>query len=75
MPVPLRIKPFGNIFSATGEKLLSNAGSISHQQAIEKAKAEFKKYQIKTLSPVEKEYLKNIKSLQKKIEKKGDKNE
>jgi hypothetical protein len=67
------IKQLDNILSATGEKILSGAGSISHHQAIEKAKAEFKKYQVKTLSPVEKDYLENIKSLQKKIDKKGKK--
>jgi hypothetical protein len=69
------IKQLDNILSATGEKLLSGAGSISHHQAIEKAKTEFKKYQVKTLSPVEKDYLENIKSLQKKIDKKGGGNE
>jgi hypothetical protein len=67
------IKQLDNILSATGEKILSGAGSISHHKAIEKAKAEFKKYQVKTISPVEKDYLKNIKSLQKKIDKKGKK--
>jgi len=40
---------------------------------LEKAKAEFKKYQLKTLSPVEKDYLENIKALQKKIDKKEGK--
>lgn len=69
------IKQLDNILSATGEKVLFGAGSVSHQQAIEKAKAEFKKYQVNTLSPVEKDYLKNIKSLQKKIGKEGGKNE
>lgn len=69
------IKQLDNILSATGEKLLSGAGSVSHHQAIEKAKTEFKKYQVKTLSPVEKDYLENIKSLQKKIDKKGGGNE
>ena len=69
------IKQLDNILSATGEKLLLNAGTISHQQALEKAKTEFKKYQIKTLSPVEKAYLENIKALQKKIDKKEERNE
>lgn len=67
------IKQLDNILSATGEKILHTPGSVSHKQAIEKAKAEFKKYQVKTLSPVEKDYLENIKSLQKKIDKKGKK--
>lgn len=69
------INQLDNILSATGEKLLSGAGNVSHHQAIEKAKTEFKKYQVKTLSPVEKDYLENIKSLQKKIDKKGGGNE
>jgi hypothetical protein len=69
------IKQLDNILSATGEKLLHSAGSVSHQQAIEKAKAEYKKYQAKTLSPVEKAYLENIKALQKKVDKKEGNNE
>lgn len=63
------VKQLDNILSANGEELLTNAGSISHQQAIEKAKAEYKKYQSKTLSPVEKAYLVNVKNLQKKVDK------
>ena len=45
---------------------------ISHQQAVNKAKAEYKKYQVKTISPVEKDYLDRIKSIQEKVDKKGD---
>lgn len=67
------IKQLDNILSATGENILLNAGDISNKKAIEKAKAEFKKYQVKTLSPVEKDYLESIKSLQKKVEMKGEK--
>jgi len=69
------IKQLDSILSATGEKILQNAGSISHKEALEKAKAEFKKYQVKTLSPVEKAYLENIKALQKNIDKKGNNHE
>ncbi|MCI1778534.1 MAG: virulence RhuM family protein [Bacteroidales bacterium] len=69
------IRQLDNILSASGEKLLPNAGSISHKQALEKAKAEFKKYQVKTLSPVEKAYLENLKAVQKKIDKKGQNDE
>jgi hypothetical protein len=36
------------ILSSTGEKLLEGAGKISHDKAIEKAKLEYKKYQVKT---------------------------
>ena len=53
--------------------MLIGAGSISHNQAIEKAKSEYKKYQVKTISPVEKEYLKAIKEINSKIKKKDKK--
>lgn len=59
------VKCLDNILSATGEKVLEGAGNISHTQAIEKAKTEYKKYQVKTLTPVEKEYLLAIKGLEK----------
>ena len=54
-----------NILSSAGEQLLTNAGRISHQQAMEKAKIEYQKYQAKTISPVEQAYLDTIKSLHK----------
>lgn len=64
------IKQLDSILSATGEKILQNAGAVSHKKALGKAKTEFKKYQVKTLSPVEKAYLDTIKTAQKKVEKK-----
>ena len=54
------------ILTMSGEKLLIGAGSVSHSQAIEKATAEYKKYQQKTLSEVEKDYLDTIKKIEKK---------
>lgn len=67
------IKQLDMILSSTGEKLLSNAGSISHNQAIKKAKLEYKKYQVKTISPVEEEYFKYFKEINSKIAKKNKK--
>lgn len=61
------IKQLDNILSATGEQVLQNAGRVSHQEAIEKATTEFKKYQVKTLSAVEEDYLRTLKSLEKKL--------
>ena len=61
------IKQLDNILSATGEKVLQNAGRVTHQEAIEKATTEFKKYQVKTLSAVEEDYLRTLKSLEKKL--------
>ncbi|MBP7180802.1 MAG: hypothetical protein KBA24_06675 [Dysgonomonadaceae bacterium] len=57
------------------KKPLSSTGSVSHQHAIDKTKKEFRKYRLKTLSPVEKAYLANIKTVQKKMEKGGKENE
>ena len=57
------VEQLDNILRATGEEVLTNAGKISHAQAMEKAKAEYKRYQAQTLSPVEEEYLKTIKQL------------
>ena len=68
------IKQLDAILSSTGEKLLTGKGTVSHNEAINKAKSEYKKYQVKTLSPVEKEYLETLKLISNKIEDK-EKNE
>jgi len=52
-----------------GKGTLQDAGKISHKKAMGKAEKEYKKYQVKTLSPVEKEYLETIKTLEKDIKK------
>ena len=57
------VEQLDNILRATGEEVLTHAGKISHAQAMEKAKAEYKRYQAQTLSPVEEEYLKTIRQL------------
>ena len=64
------IKQLDLILSSTGEKILVGAGAISHQKAIEKAKEEYRKYQVKTISPVEKEYLESLKKISTQIEEK-----
>lgn len=65
------IRELDNIMSSTGRKVLDDAGTISHNQAHDKAVEEYKKYNAKTLSSVEKEYLNVIGNLEKKA-KKGD---
>lgn len=53
-----------------GQGVLSGAGEVSHQKALEKARREYEKYKQKItdeLSPVEKEFLINIKNTQKKV--------
>jgi hypothetical protein len=57
------------ILTMSGEKLLQNAGSISHDQAIEKATNEYKKYQQITLSEAEKNYLESLKTIEQKAKK------
>jgi len=63
------IKQLDNILSATGEKLLSNSGNVSHEKAIDKAEVEYKKYQKKTVSEVEKDFLESVKGLERKVKK------
>ncbi len=58
------------ILTMSGEKLLQGAGSISHEIAIEKATTEYKKYQQKTLSEAEKNYLESLKILENKTKNK-----
>ncbi len=54
------------ILTMSGEQLLQGNGSISHEKAIEKATSEYKKYQQKTLSDVEKDFLDSIKEIESK---------
>jgi hypothetical protein len=69
------IASLDKLLSDYGEGVLIDAGKVTHKKAIEKAENEYKKFQAKTLSPVEKAYLENIKLLEKKVEKKiKDKN-
>lgn len=58
------------ILTMSGEKLLLGASSVSHEVAIEKATTEYKKYQQKTLSEVEKNYLESLKMLENTAKKK-----
>ena len=63
------VEHLDNVLKATGENLLIDAGKVSHQQALEKAKSEYRKYQVQNLSPVEEEYLQNIKQIEKSVRK------
>ena len=60
----MRMKDYINqldkILDSLDANILLNAGKISHKEAIEKAKLEYGKYQIKELTSIEKEYLKSI---------------
>ncbi|PIR47596.1 cell filamentation protein Fic [Candidatus Uhrbacteria bacterium CG10_big_fil_rev_8_21_14_0_10_50_16] len=52
-----------------GKGVLTDAGSVSHEQAKKKVAVEYRKYQAKTLSPVEEAYLESVKALGKEVEK------
>nr|WP_200912273.1 hypothetical protein [Pedobacter sp. Leaf216] len=54
----------------TGNDVLKNKGTVSHQQALKKANDEYEKYKEKTkneLSVVEKDFLKQIEVTAKKL--------
>ena len=57
------VKQLDNILSSTGGALLTDAGKVSHAQAMKKAEEEYRKYEVRTLSPVEAAYLDTIKKL------------
>jgi len=57
------------ILTMSGEQLLTDNGSVSHQQAVDKATDEYRKYKARTLSAVETDYLDAIKMLEEKIKK------
>mgnify|MGYP003509703134 FL=1 len=64
------VQQLDNVLGSTGEQVLQGSGKISHKQAMEKAEAEYRKYQVQTLSPVEEAYLDTIKTLEKETKKK-----
>lgn len=59
------------VLTSGGRQLLQDAGTVSHQQALEKAQAEYRKFQAQTLSPVEEAYLETVKGLEKTAKKKN----
>ena len=48
------------MLKAGDDKILVDNGKISHEDAIGKAKDEYKKYQVKTLSQVEMDYIESL---------------
>jgi hypothetical protein len=57
------------ILTMTGEQLLQGAGNVTHEEAMEHATTEYRKYKQRTISDVEHDYLfsiKNIENLNKK---------
>jgi hypothetical protein len=63
------VEQLDSILSSGNRKLLNSSGTVSHTQAIEKAKSEYRKYQQSTITPVEQAYLDTIKEAQKNAKK------
>lgn len=63
------VEQLDSILTSGNRKLLTGAGRVTHNQAIKKAKDEYRKYQETTLSPVEEAYLKSIKGIEKEVKK------
>ena len=61
------VRQLDNNIVSIGEELLTDGGSVSHEEAMEKAVTEYRKYQVKTLSSVEQAYLESIKGIEKRV--------
>ena len=64
------VRQLDSVLTSGNRPLLEGAGNISHAQAMEKATAEYRKYQNNTLSPVEEAYFETIKETAKLVKKK-----
>ena len=60
------------ILTMSGEQLLQGAGSVSHEEAMEHATAEYRKYKQRTISDVERDYLFSIKLIEDSAKKKDN---
>ena len=57
------------ILTMSGEQLLQGSGCVSHEEAMEHATTEYRKYKQRTLSDVERDYLLSIKSIEESVKK------
>lgn len=65
------IQQLDNLLTSMSEKKLVGSGSVTHTQALQKAREEYQKYRVKTLSPVEEDYLHAIQNLEKEAKKRA----
>lgn len=65
------VEQLDRVLASGNRKLLEGGGKVSHNQAMIKAKQEYKKYQVQNLSPVEEEYINTIKGLAKTAKRKA----
>ena len=54
------VEQLDSVLSSGNRKLLMGSGKVSHDEAMKKAKEEYRKYQKNTLSPVEHAYMETI---------------
>jgi len=70
---PMRMKDWitqlDRLIQTFDGKLLDTAGSISHEQAMQKAETEYKKYQSAAISAVERAYLETLEKAEKQLKK------
>lgn len=67
------VQQLDDVLSSGNRQLLQNSGTVSHKQAVEKAKNEYRKYQEKTITLVEQAYWSSIKTLEKEAKKQSKK--
>lgn len=58
------VEALDGLIRLSGGEVLQNAGTISMEQAKAKVLEEYRKYQVRTLSPVEEDYFANLKLLE-----------
>lgn len=63
------VQQLDSILISGRRTLLTGSGSVSHDQAMKKATDEYRKYQKIMLSPVEEEYFKSIKGIERAVKK------
>ncbi len=63
------VEQLDSVLSSGNRKLLTGSGKVSHDEAMKKAKGEYRKYQAITISPVEKAYMETIKDASKSAKK------
>lgn len=66
--MPMTMNDWANyldrILTMTGEQLLQDGGKVPHEEAMEHATSEYRKYKQRTISDVERDYLDTIKGLE-----------
>lgn len=66
--IPMTMNDWANyldrILTMTGEQLLQDGGKVTHEEAMEHATSEYRKYKQRTISDVERDYLDAIKRIE-----------